>query len=286
MYERRDWDDSRSGLLVAIVTEKLHAAQWHENKGPVLRIAQHNQRPGLDDLVLRAGNLADRHRHALATYEQALAQGGGLPLTHIDLVLSEAKPPPRTVEDDDDFHVFINAEFKRIMAGLHVVPAAMRPLESQRLTPRDLEVIDALVKRLRPNIERLHEDLRVRLVRAPEPTPRYGKRLERWIRSAPGQLFVLPLVGAAVVQLVKGEAKGLLPLIVIALGFALLPPTAPIAAWPRASLTLFTGGFIVLTTGFVVIATATSGLGAALLTFAAAATAFGLGARSGVARTD
>jgi hypothetical protein len=49
MYERRDWDDSRSGLLVAIVTEKLHAAQWHENKGPVLRIAETSRvrrRPG------------------------------------------------------------------------------------------------------------------------------------------------------------------------------------------------------------------------------------------------
>ena len=101
---------------------------------------------------------------------------------------------------------------------------------------------------------------------------------------APGQLFVLPLAGAAVVQAAEGETHGLLLLVLLGAAVTLLPPAAAVAVFPRARLTSFTAGFILLATILMVVGTATAGLEGGLLMFAALVTAFWLGVRSERAR--
>jgi hypothetical protein len=289
-YVRDQDDDSGAGLLLRILEERLRNAQWYGPPKPPEQVMQTmaasetNLRPELDDLSLKLGNLADRHRHELSAYQQAKATMGGFAVDFIDSVLAQANPPPRDLKDQDDWHRHVGEQFRRFAAGLMAVEPAMRPAGQRNLSPQETKMVELLVEKLRPQVRACHEDVRLRFARSAEPPPNYGVRLQRWVTSAPGVLFVAPLTGQAVVQAVKGDRNGLVLIAVLSAMAAFVPPAIRAYRVPPLRLSWLTGAFVLIATALAVTATATAGVGAGLLVVAAAITAFALGLKAGAER--
>jgi len=230
---------------------------------------------------LKLGNLGDRHRHELSTYQEAKATMGGFALDYIDYVLAQANPAPRDLKDQHDWHRHVAEQFGRFAAGLMAVESAMRPAGQRNLSPTETTMVELVVEKLRPHVRALHEDVRLRLARSSEPPPNYGVRLQQWVRSAPAALFVAPLVGQAVVQAVKGDRNGLLLIVVLSAIAAFVPPAIGAHRVPPFRLSWLTGVFVLIATALAVTAAATGGVGAGLLVVAAAVVAFALGLKAG-----
>lgn len=180
--------------------------------------------PGkLDDLVLRMGNLADRHRHAVAEFEQAVGRMGGFALSAINAVLDEANPAPREVHTNEDLDRWMDANFCRIASGLHVVAPALRPAGPGSLDERERQIVDILVERLRPHVKVLHEDLRLRLSRRPSPQAYLG-RLKTWLASPAREIVLGGLLAQALIQTIQGDAEGSWLFWGVGAAAALVPP--------------------------------------------------------------
>ena len=171
IHARDGYDTSVSGQMLRVLQDRLRGLQWYEGDtaGPVLRPSKRNLRPELDDLVRRLGNLADRHRHAKSKYEHAIASDGGFALVELDVFFESMNPPPREIGSEEDQHAWMNESFKRAVSGLYLVEAALRPPSEHHFDDRQLRTLDYLVEKAKSAAERLHEDLRARLLGGTEP---------------------------------------------------------------------------------------------------------------------
>jgi hypothetical protein len=279
---RQGFDDSRSGMLLRILEQKLRALQWTQDADtPNPRPSETNLRPDLDDLARDLRNLAEQHRYAKQTFTNAVETHGGFQVLHLDITVNEMNPEPRQVETDEDEHAWMDETFKRVLGGWHVIEdaAAGRTLDSTHE-----QMLRHHITRLKPAAERVYEDIRLKLATAPPaaplPAPRrgYGERVLRWLRSPEYALLGGACIGPAIAQLVTGESNGFWVFVALALVFLLVPPalTRP----PTMTYTRISVAFIVAGSGVVVAALLLGGLGVALVAFALVALAFLAGRRS------
>ena len=257
-----DFDRSRSGMLLRILQGKLRELQWTQqaaarHAGP--QPTETNQRPELDDLARRLRNLDDRHRHAAQTFTGAVKTQGGFQMVYLDIAVAEMNPAPTEVETDADEHAWMNELFKRVAGGWHVIESAAA---GRTLDSRARETLDSHISRLKPPVERVYEDLRMKLAitpAPPAPTPDYGERLKAWTLSPGYQLLGGPCISGAITQAVMGQSRGLLLFLLMAVVALLVPPAvrpAPAISYTRVSI-----AFIVGASAAVVVALIAGGLG-------------------------
>ncbi len=181
---RDGWDDSRSGMMLRILENKLRSLQWYTNpNAPNPQPTDVNQRPDLNDLGRRLGNVADRHRHAARAWAHTVETHGGVQLVHLDMTVNEANPEPMEIVTEEDQLAATNRAFHQFAGGWHTI---QRVMTGQSLSGDEEHTVERHVDRIRPAAKSVYEDLRLKLVTAPDPpppVPGYLQRLASWVRS-------------------------------------------------------------------------------------------------------
>ena len=154
-------DDSRSGLLVAILKAKLTHLRTGVDMETGGGVPDQHQRPDLMDLERRVGNLerAQHHWHRGLIARQRILPGAAL--VALEHTVELANPTPTVIVSEDDFDAFANQMF--VMAVEGVVPLLDKALFRGGLSAQEQSQFELLIVRLRAHGERLYEDLRRRI---------------------------------------------------------------------------------------------------------------------------
>jgi hypothetical protein len=225
--ERQGMDTTKTGFFLRVLESHLHSLQWLIGDGPVQSVAEENQRPELADLQRRVARLGYDHRQNLQTFERAAGSHGGFALLELDMVLQKAEAPSPSDGTDEDEARYMNEVFGWVSGQFHLILEAQRPTSQRTLDSRDLDGIKWLGERLRPLEDRLYEAVRAVVLRSPSDDRRgFWRSLWAWLSSPIGGFLSIAPAGQAVIQLVTQEGKATVWLIVVAAGFAVLPPLA------------------------------------------------------------
>jgi uncharacterized membrane protein YqaE (UPF0057 family) len=269
--QRTGSDDSRSGMLIAILAAKLRKLQWEADAPPgVYRESETNQRPDLNDIERRLGNVARQHAHAVRTYEQAVTNNGGFQVAALDHLSDRMNPTPRTIETEEDEQAFLNDEFMRIAGGMHAVADAV---SGRSLDDTGRHAIDFIIRQTRPAVESVYEGIRGKLT---AEDGSYWAEVNRWVFSRPSQFLSWPLTAGAITSAVTREWDAAVMFTAIGVLASLLPPlavTRPRAVGSRA----FFVSFVVTTMGAVVALLLLLGPEAAVLGLVVLAFVYSLG---------
>lgn len=152
----------KTRALIAILNPKLALLQH-----PVTRSAQgerhpieDNQRPDLDEIGRRLGNVARRDEHFTSEVQLEARTSAGFSLGRLDLVLSALNPPPAVIESPDDIPMFLNDVFGYITTGSY---SLFRAVHGGRLSVEEGRLVAERVTELRQDVDRLREELRRRV---------------------------------------------------------------------------------------------------------------------------
>jgi hypothetical protein len=121
--------------------------------------SEENQRPDLDELARRLGNIARRNEHFVNRIRLTERTSAGFSLGRLDLVLAAVNPPPALIEAPHDVPMLLNEVFGYITDGSY---SLFRTVHGGQLR-EDQAYVANRVAELRKDVDRLREELRRRV---------------------------------------------------------------------------------------------------------------------------
>jgi hypothetical protein len=152
----------RTGHLVEMLQAKLQRLQRplpSDDGAP--SSSRQNQRPDLDDLAMRLGNVARRHEHFANHVRLTERTSAGLALKRLDGVLSALNPPPLQASSPEELSSqFRSSVVPHVSTGGH---ALFLSAHGEQLDDAHTQFVADRVRDLRKDVQRLHADLRRRI---------------------------------------------------------------------------------------------------------------------------
>lgn len=246
LVENVDQDPSPSGTMLRILQSKLNGLRYpatapgapvadapaatpsSTSGGPTVG-------PELDELGRRLRNAADRHRHALNTYRQAVNRRGGFQVQLLDMAIEQMNPKPREVHTPEDRRQWVEDLLMRSMSGWTAVEAVASGHTPS--TDNERHMLEIQTRKLKTAADAVYEDLRFKLANARST---YVHRFATWV-GTPGYGFVAGPCGVgAVAAVIKNQFSPAAVFVALAVAWALVPPgvgSLPNIALNAASLT-------------------------------------------------
>jgi hypothetical protein len=246
LVENVDQDPSPSGTMLRILQSKLNALRYPATApgapvadAPAATPSSTSGGPTVgrevDDPGRRLRNAADRHRHALNTYRQAVNRRGGFQVQLLDMAIEQMNPKPREVHTPEDRRQWVEDLLMRSMSGWTAVEAVASGHTPS--TDHERHMLEIQTRKLKSAADAVYEDLRFKLANA---RTTYVQRFATWV-GTPGYGFVAGPCGVgAVAAVIKNQFSPAAVFVALAVAWALVPPgvgSLPNIALNAASLT-------------------------------------------------